>query len=66
MLKHAALLLMDRSRWGKACDRDTEAHVTCVRRRAPCIQEHSLLMIWVGRNGFPKQMANICIKQIAN
>jgi len=35
MLKHAALLLMDRSRWGKACDRDTEAHVTCVRRRAP-------------------------------
>jgi len=53
MLKHAALLLMDRSRWGKACDRDTEAHVTCVRRRAP--SGTFTLMIWVGRNGFQWQ-----------
>ncbi len=57
MLKHAALLLMDRSRWGTACDRDTEAHVTYFEEEERSLHSRTFaLMIQVRQNGFPQQI----------
>lgn len=60
MLKHAALLLMDRSRWGMACDRDTEAHVICFEEEESSLHSRTLaLMIQAGQKGFPQQILPI-------
>lgn len=61
MLKHAAWLLMDRSRWGTACDRGTEEHVTGfeVKEESSMHSGTFALMIRAGRNGFLQQIQPI-------